>query len=60
MSFWCMSAGVVMGLKSMLLTSGTLTPLAATAEELSVPMHVLLENPRLVAAEQQSVPRTLS
>jgi regulator of telomere elongation helicase 1 len=53
-----MSAGVVMqrlramGVKSMLLTSGTLSPLAATAEELSVPMHVRIENPHVVAAEQ--------
>jgi hypothetical protein len=61
MSFWCMSAGVVMqrlrtmGLKSMLLTSGTLSPLAATAEELAVPMQVRLENPHVVAAEQVRV-----
>ena len=58
MSLWCMSAGVVMqrlqamGVASMLLTSGTLSPLPATAEELVVPMQVRLENPHVVAAEQ--------
>ena len=58
MSFWCMSAGVVMqrlqamGVRNMLLTSGTLSPLAATAEELVVPMQVRLENPHVVAPEQ--------
>ena len=58
MSFWCMSAGVVMrrlqaaGVRSLLLTSGTLSPLDATAEELSVPMQVRLENPHVVPKEQ--------
>ena len=58
MSFWCMFAGVVMqrlqavGVRSILLTSGTLSPLAATAEELCVPMPVRLENPHVVKPSQ--------
>eukprot|EP00892_Ulva_mutabilis_P011430 jgi/Ulvmu1/865/UM100_0016.1 len=58
MSFWCMSSGVVMqrlqaaGVRNILLTSGTLSPLAATAEELAVPMPVRLENPHVVPPEQ--------
>lgn len=58
MSFWCMFAGVVMqrlqaaGVRSILLTSGTLSPLPATAEELCVPMPVRLENPHVVKPSQ--------
>lgn len=58
MSFWCMSAGVVMqrlqaaGVRNIILTSGTLSPLAATAEELAVPMPIRLENPHVVQPQQ--------
>lgn len=58
MSFWCMSAGVVMqrlqaaGVRNIILTSGTLSPLSATAEELAVPMPIRLENPHVVKPEQ--------
>lgn len=58
MSFWCMFAGVVMqrlqtvGVRSILLTSGTLSPLAATAEELCIPIPVRLENPHVVKPSQ--------
>ena len=53
-----MSAGVVMqrlqaaGVRNIILTSGTLTPLSATAEELAVPMPIRLENPHVVKPEQ--------
>lgn len=58
LSYWCFQPGMAMrallatGVRSVLLTSGTLSPLASFAAELQVPFRVQLENPHVVAREQ--------
>lgn len=39
---------VAMGIRSVLLTSGTLSPLASFAHELQIPFRVQLENPHVI------------
>lgn len=42
-----------MGLRSVLLTSGTLSPLSSFADELGVPFPHRLENPHVINARAQ-------
>ena len=54
LSYWCFQPGmamrqlVAMGVRSVLLTSGTLSPLASFAHELQIPFRVQLENPHVI------------
>lgn len=58
LSYWCFEPGVAMkaiaalGVRSILLTSGTLSPLDSFAQELQVPFPVQLENPHVIAPSQ--------
>ena len=58
LSFWCFSPGVVMralrekGIRNIILTSGTLSPMSSFASELSVPFPVRLENPHVIQSDQ--------
>jgi hypothetical protein len=45
---------VCMQIRSILLTSGTLSPLDSFAHELALPFPVRLENPHVIAREQAS------
>ena len=53
-NYWCFSTGVAMtelqtlGIKSMLLTSGTLSPMLALREDIKIPFSVQLENPHVI------------
>jgi regulator of telomere elongation helicase 1 len=53
-NYWCFSTGVAMnelqalGVKSLLLTSGTLSPMAALREDIKLPFPVQLENPHVI------------
>lgn len=54
LSFWCFSPGVAMsdlkrrGVKSVVLTSGTLSPMTSFASELGLNFKVRLENPHVI------------
>ena len=58
LSFWCFAPGVVMsalkrlGVRSVVLTSGTLSPMGSFAHELRLPFPVRLENPHVVANDR--------
>ncbi|KAA8490889.1 Regulator of telomere elongation helicase 1 [Porphyridium purpureum] len=58
LGFWCLTAHLAMqdlqnlGVRSILLTSGTLSPLEGMAAELRIPFNVRLENPHVVTKEQ--------
>ena len=58
---WCFSPGFSMarlqklGVRSIILTSGTLSPLAATAEEIGLKFPVQLENHHIVSASQVNI-----
>lgn len=58
LSFWCFQPGLAMralqamGVRSILLTSGTLSPLGGFAQELQLPFPVQLENPHVIDAKQ--------
>ena len=60
LNLWCFSPGFSMqrladqGARSIILTSGTLSPLAATAEEVGLPFPVQLESKHIVTASQVS------
>ncbi|XP_054269334.1 regulator of telomere elongation helicase 1 homolog [Macrosteles quadrilineatus] len=57
-NFWCFSPGFAMrsllkqGVTSIILTSGTLSPLHATITELGIPIPVQLENPHIIKPSQ--------
>lgn len=57
-SYWCFSPGFNMqqligqGVRSIILTSGTLSPLPAFISELGIPIDVQLENPHIVTKQQ--------
>ena len=61
LSFWCFKPGValselkMLGVRSILLTSGTLSPLDSFAYEFQLPFRVRLENPHVISAHQVSV-----
>jgi regulator of telomere elongation helicase 1 len=50
LSYWCFCPGVAMeqlralGVRSIILTSGTLSPLASFAQEFRIPFPITLEN----------------
>lgn len=58
MSYWCFLPGVAMAhldklrVRSILLTSGTLSPLDSFASELQIPFNVRLENPHIIQPSQ--------
>ncbi|CAI7927023.1 unnamed protein product, partial [Closterium sp. NIES-54] len=58
LNWWCFDPGLVMqqirvlGVRSMLLTSGTLSPLQPYASELRVPFQQQLENRHVISQEQ--------
>ena len=58
LSYWCFSPGVVMaelkalGVRSVIITSGTLAPLDSYAAELRLPFPIRLENPHVVPPSQ--------
>ncbi|XP_008552312.1 regulator of telomere elongation helicase 1 homolog [Microplitis demolitor] len=60
-SYWCFSPGFGMrqllelGVHSIILTSGTLSPLKPFISELGIPIDVQLENPHIVATKQISI-----
>jgi regulator of telomere elongation helicase 1 len=57
-NYWCFSPGVAMeelkrlGVRSILLTSGTLSPMDAFREDLKIPFRVVLENPHVIGPDQ--------
>ena len=58
LGFWCFSPGVgfkkiqALGPRSIILTSGTLSPLPSFEAELQVPFKTQLESPHVIKAEQ--------
>ncbi|GAB1600968.1 hypothetical protein Ahia01_000375000, partial [Argonauta hians] len=61
LNYWCFSAGHTMlelqsmGLKCMILTSGTLSPIDDFASELQIPFPVVLQNPHIIQPHQVCV-----
>lgn len=61
LGYWCFHSGaamsqlVAMGVRSILLTSGTLSPLSSFADELGIPFppQYRLENPHVIAPQRQ-------
>nr|XP_033320828.1 regulator of telomere elongation helicase 1 homolog [Megalopta genalis]XP_033320829.1 regulator of telomere elongation helicase 1 homolog [Megalopta genalis]XP_033320830.1 regulator of telomere elongation helicase 1 homolog [Megalopta genalis] len=60
-SYWCFSPGFSMqqlfeqGVRSIVLTSGTLSPLKPFISELQIPIDVQLENPHIIKGDQVCV-----
>ncbi|KAG0459532.1 hypothetical protein HPP92_022660 [Vanilla planifolia] len=58
LSWWCFNPGIAMevfvrlGVRSIVLTSGTLSPLETCAQEMNLEFPVRLENPHVVSADQ--------
>ncbi|XP_033623076.1 regulator of telomere elongation helicase 1 isoform X8 [Fukomys damarensis] len=58
LSYWCFSPGHSMrellcqGVRTLILTSGTLAPLSSFALEMQIPFPVLLENPHVIEKHQ--------
>ena len=58
LNYWCFHAGVSMkeimaqGVRSLILTSGTLSPLESFTSELDVPFPVTLQNPHVIGSSQ--------
>ena len=58
LNYWCFSPGIAMedlkslGVRSLILTSGTLSPMEAFKEDLKVPFTVELENPHVIDNNQ--------
>eukprot|EP01018_Ginkgo_biloba_P023975 Gb_04351 [translate_table: standard] len=58
LSWWCFNPGIAMeefarlGVRSIILTSGTLAPLESFAFELNLPFDVRLENPHVIHSNQ--------
>lgn len=58
LSYWCFNAALAMraladlGVRSIVLTSGTLAPLNSFAAELGLPFPITLENPHVVPSSQ--------
>ena len=61
LSYWCFSPGIAMqdfirqGVYSIILTSGTLSPLTSFSSELKIPFPITLQNPHVIDASQISV-----
>ncbi|CAG5074875.1 Similar to AAEL008960: Regulator of telomere elongation helicase 1 homolog (Aedes aegypti), partial [Cotesia congregata] len=60
-SYWCFSPGFGMrqllelGAHSIILTSGTLSPLKPFITELGIPIEIVLENPHIIPSKQISI-----
>jgi regulator of telomere elongation helicase 1 len=58
LSLWCFYPGLAMqslmgtGIRSLIVTSGTLSPLDSFAYELSIPFQIRLENPHVIPTSQ--------
>ncbi|XP_054433526.1 regulator of telomere elongation helicase 1 [Pteronotus mesoamericanus] len=58
LSYWCFSPGLCMrellrqGVRSLILTSGTLAPVSSFALEMQIPFPVCLENPHVIDKHQ--------
>ncbi|RKO90499.1 hypothetical protein BDK51DRAFT_34964 [Blyttiomyces helicus] len=58
LSFWCFSSGIAMrslvepGVRSVILASGTLSPLESFATEMGIPFPIRLENPHVISPSQ--------
>ncbi|XP_058989972.1 regulator of telomere elongation helicase 1 isoform X3 [Mustela lutreola] len=58
LSYWCFSPGhsmqelVRQGVRSVILTSGTLAPVSSLALEMQIPFPVCLENPHVISKQQ--------
>ncbi|KAK3736262.1 hypothetical protein QZH41_008088 [Actinostola sp. cb2023] len=58
LSYWCFSPGHAMqslmahGVRSLILTSGTLSPLSSFTAELQIPFKIHLENPHVIEKHQ--------
>ncbi|XP_045836161.1 regulator of telomere elongation helicase 1 isoform X3 [Meles meles] len=58
LSYWCLSAGrsmqelVRQGVRSVILTSGTLAPVPSLALEMQIPFPICLENPHVISKQQ--------
>ncbi|KAJ3188286.1 hypothetical protein HDU85_005436 [Gaertneriomyces sp. JEL0708] len=58
LSFWCLSSGVAMrdllsqGCRSVIVASGTLSPLESISAEMGIPFPIRLENPHVIQPEQ--------
>ncbi|XP_054247853.1 regulator of telomere elongation helicase 1 [Indicator indicator] len=58
LSYWCFSPGYSMqelvhqGVRSIILTSGTLSPLSSFTMEMQIPFPVCLENPHVISKHQ--------
>ncbi|KAK2492595.1 hypothetical protein MC885_008183 [Smutsia gigantea] len=58
LSYWCFSPGLSMrelarqGVRCLILTSGTLAPVASFALEMQIPFPVCLENPHVISGHQ--------
>ncbi|XP_032074452.1 regulator of telomere elongation helicase 1 [Thamnophis elegans] len=58
LSYWCFSPGYSMqelvrqGVRTIILTSGTLSPLSSFAKEMQIPFPVHLENPHVIEKHQ--------
>ncbi|KFV68203.1 Regulator of telomere elongation helicase 1, partial [Dryobates pubescens] len=58
LSYWCFSPGYCMqelvgqGVRSIILTSGTLSPLSSFTMEMQIPFPVCLENPHVISKHQ--------
>eukprot|EP00466_Bigelowiella_natans_P010029 jgi/Bigna1/50129/estExt_Genewise1.C_670064 len=58
LSYWCFNSGLAMqtlrsfGVRSILLTSGTLSPMDSMAYDMKIPFKIRLENPHIVKPDQ--------
>lgn len=59
LNYWCFSTGLAveeikkLGVRSIILTSGTLSPMASFKEDLRVPFPIELENPHVIREKEQ-------
>lgn len=59
LNYWCFSTGLAveeikgLGVRSIVLTSGTLSPMASFKEDLRVPFPIELENPHVIREREQ-------
>ena len=61
MSYWCFAPSLAMnqllslGIRSMIVTSGTLSPLSSYALELCMPFPITLSNPHVLASPKEQL-----
>ncbi len=60
-NYWCFSTGVALkeltdlGIRSVILTSGTLSPMEAMKEDLRIPFNCELQNPHVIESKQMII-----